>query len=157
MEAILGGVGPLAQVQDEACGERAADCIAQLSQTCKFFAVDPLRRLHLEGHDRAVVLFDNEVDLVAVSRAPVAYTRDSIKPRCLLHELRDHERLEQVPELGERCRLATGELVDGQTQQPRGDTGVENVDFRARGRTRCERRAPCRQSMHRNTDSSRRR
>ena len=87
--------------------------LRELAKRRDSLSVGPGGGLHLEGDDATVVSLDDEVDLVTVVGPPVAEAGDPVEPRRLLDELPDHERLEEVPELGERRRVPSQRAFPG--------------------------------------------
>ena len=62
----------------------------------------------------AIISFKNEVDLVVITRSPVAKRVCVWQPRGLLLQLTHHECLQQVPELGERWCITASQLCGRQ-------------------------------------------
>lgn len=124
-DAVGDLVGLAAGVEEVPSAELVPEAVTQREKATQRLGVDFATCLYLETDDGAVERFGDEVDLVAVMGPPMAELADVGSPRRLLEELADHERLEQVTELGERRRVATRELVRRDPEQVGGETGVD--------------------------------
>lgn len=71
MDAVLCRVSDLAEMECDAGDEGCPESIPQPPEPGQLFAVHLLARLDLDGDNGAVMAFQNEVDLVIVTGAPV--------------------------------------------------------------------------------------
>lgn len=114
---------------------RGTQGIVELAQRSKPTEFDSLRGLDLERDDTTVVPFDDEVHLVVVAGPPMADAGDPVEPGRLFRQLPHDERLQKMAEFGEGRRVSAGELVGGETQQPRRHARVHHMDLRTRSRS----------------------
>src|SRR5689334_21001454 len=105
MEAVAVCVCTSAEVQHSTAEKPHAKGIAKLSQAAKLRLSNALTHLDLDSRHRSVITFEDEVDLVAIVRSPVASLRGGVHPADLLEDLRYAECLQQVPELRHGLRL----------------------------------------------------
>jgi hypothetical protein len=84
VKAVVVGVGVAPEVQHRTAQKPVAERIAQLAQAAELGGPRALPGLHLDGGDRSVVAFEDQIDLVAVVSAPVPDCAGvSIQPACL--------------------------------------------------------------------------
>src|ERR1035437_5447 len=94
VQAIFVGIRTRTGAEGHARDEPLAEGIAQLAQCLEVAAGDAFVGFDLERQHPPVIELGNEVDLVAVVRAPVPGGDRLIEPGDLLVQLTDHERLQ---------------------------------------------------------------
>ncbi len=159
VKSILRGVGSFPQVSGEPRDETASELVTKQPQTPQFLPWNAVPGLDLEADHPAVITFDDEVDFMVIASTPVAETCNFRRPRRLLDQFADRERLQEVTEFRESgwvasrefCRSetqkASREFCRSETQKASGDPGVNDVDLRERGRARRQCSAPCFESI----------
>ncbi len=130
VKSILRGVGSLPQVEGEPRDETASELVTKQPQTPQFLPWNAVPSLDLEADHPAVITFDHEVDFMVIASAPVAETCNLRRPRRLLDQFADRERLQEVTEFRESGWVASREFCRGEAQKASGDPGVNDVDLR---------------------------
>ena len=105
MNPVLEREGTFTRRKRNPGNEAMPQGVTELAQPCKLTSGDSLTRFDLECQDLAVVVLDDQIYLVipclrASIRSPVAQRHRLIEPRDLLTKFANHERLEEVSELG---------------------------------------------------------
>ena len=147
VKSILRGVGSFPQVSGEPRDETASELVTKQPQTPQFLPWNAVPGLDLEADHPAVITFDDEVDFMVIASTPVAETCNFRRPRRLLDQFADRERLQEVTEFRESGWVASREFCRSETQKASGDPGVNDVDLRERGRARRQCSAPCFESI----------
>src|SRR5664279_5164728 len=113
VQTVVGLVGVSAGVEHDPGCEVLPDETPKRAKAAQVFGSYPGARFDLEAGEAPITGFEHEVDLLAVSGAPMAGAGVILGPAGLGEDFVDHEGLQQVPELGHRGRALPGQLFGG--------------------------------------------